>query len=337
MEPVKQEEHKVDVGDVIFYLLLIVALLFFIPFYSGIFEILKYASQIMVGMNTYIGLGGVVLGLSNVLVGFKKKISVVKILGLLVMIGCMLLPFYEYIGSRSYLKEVLGEYTFDKLLVIAHNDCEMEKQLQAEVASKFSSELGEEGEIDVDNLSTTDPTNGTIKDKIRCMPSTTHLMYRIAYKDSRGCDRIIVYDGKNNFVESLSLESYKILNEELEDYLNFKKGKGKASHNLKFYSKGKGFVDITNSNLITEKIALPYPSTIMIDNFYQDSRLIVELTFELAVDKTLAKEIVEELDEKFSQPITAIIHYGKNTEYYFQKNWYQENENTFIKRLSGNA
>ncbi len=337
MGPIKQEECKVDVGDIIFYILLVVTLLFLIPFYSGIFEILKYASQIMVGVNTYITLGGAFLGFAVILIGFKKKLSFIKIIGLFVMVGFLLVQFYSYIGNRGYFKESLGNYTFDKLLVIAHNDCEMEKQMQAEVANKLSSEIGEEGEIDVDNIPTTDPTDGTIKDKIRCMPSTTHLIYKIAYKDSRGIDRNILYDGKNNFEDALSLESYKILNEELEDYLNSKKGKGKVFHKFKIYSTGKGFIDLTNSILISEKVSMPYPGKITIDNFYQDSRLVLELNFDLVIDKTLAKEIVKELDEKFQDSLIAIIHYGKNTEYYFQGQWYQELESAFIKRLSGNV
>lgn len=337
MEPVKQENVKVDIGDVIFYILTIIILIFLIPFYSGIIEILKYASQLMVGVNIYIALGGVALGFSIIVVGFKKKMSPIKIIGLLFMTGCLLYPFYDYIGNRGYFKEVLGNYTFDELVVIAHTDCEMEKQMQAEVANKFSVEFGEDVEVNADNIETTDPTDGTIKDKLRCMPSTTHIVYKISYKDKKENERVIVYDGKNNFSDMILLESYKILQEDLEEYLNSKKNGGKISYQLKLYSNGRGIIDVDNNTLLSEKVKLPYPSNISIDNFYQDDRLILDISFELNVNKDLAHEIVEDLIEIENKDIPVIIHYGQSTEYYFKGNWYKETEKELYKKISGNV
>ena len=109
MGPSNRDEGKMGICDIVFIILLVLMLLFLIPFYSSILDILKLASQFMVGADTYIGLLGFILGFFMGKIIVKRSIDISFLLcliyalisfGLMLLIGSLKYVFYDYMYSN---------------------------------------------------------------------------------------------------------------------------------------------------------------------------------------------------------------------------------------------
>ncbi len=333
MGPSNRDEDKLSVGDIIFLVILLVIVIFLIPFYSSIFEVLKLAFQIMVGIDTYIGLLGSIMGLFMLFLGFKHKNCFIKIVGLCLSFAFLLSPFYEYLGSRNYLKKTLGNYTFSGLTVVQPTSCELEQKVQDKIVNTINDQFG--SELDIEGVEVTNPssTGGSWKDKIKCMQVETHYVYKISYKDFYDESRTILYDGRENFDSMLRLQSYEIIQEKMANYLDDYKELGKVSHQFKFYGQGRGIRNLDRSSVISEKISFPTPNKITLNNFYQDNRLILEITFQNLKDKNKVYELVRNLEDTSKGTFPVIVHYGNTSEYYMRGIWYPFNEKDLVEKL----
>ncbi len=333
MGPSNRDEGKMGVGDIVFLVILVVILIFLIPFYSSIFNVLKLAVQFMVGADTYVGLLGSLLGFFMLFLGFKHRNSIIKIFGLLLMFIFILNPFYEYLGNRKHLQESLGKYTFQGLSVIQPDSCQLEEKVQMKMVDTWNTQFGSDLDIEGVQTSPLPKSDASWKEKLRCMPVETHYVYKISYKDAFDENRTILYDGKENFNAMLKVHSYEILYEKIGDYLKDIQGIGKFEYYFKISSQGKGLLILDRSSVVNENVIIPTPNKITLKNFYQDKRLALEIYFKNLKDKDKIYQLVNDLEEKSEYPFPIIIHYGNFSEYYLRGIWYPYSENELITRL----
>lgn len=333
MGPSNRNEGKIGIGDIVFLVILVVILIFLIPFYSSIFNVLKLAVQFMVGADTYIGLLGSLLGFFMLFLGFKHSNSIIKIFGLILMFAFLLNPFYEYLGNREHLKKSLGKYTFQGLTVIPPDSCQLEEKVQDKMIDTWNSQFG--SELDIEEIGPTPlpKSDASWKEKLRCMPVETHYVYRISYTDAFDENRTILYDGKDNFNAMLKVQSYEILYEKIGDYLDEIQGIGKYNYHFKISIQGKGLLTLDRSSVVNENVIIPTPNKITLKNFYQDKRLILEIQFKNLKDKNKIYQLINDLEEKSEYAFPIIVHYGTTSEYYLRGVWYPYLEKEFITRL----
>lgn len=334
MGPSNQDEGKMTIIDILFLIVLVVIAIFLIPFYSSIFEVLKLAIQFMVGVDTYIGLLGVLLGAFMLFLGFKQRNSAIKIFGLLLVFAFIVSPFYEYLGNRKYIKNALGKYTFHSLSVIQPDGCQLEEKVKDKMSDTFQSEFG--SDLDIESVPTTPvpKSDASWKEKLRCMATETHYVYNISYTDAAGEKKIIAYDGKENFNEMLKIHSYEILYQELGEHLETIPNMGKIDYQLKLYIQGRGILPLDRTSVVSEKVVLPSPNKITLKNFYQDKRILLEFHFEKAKDKNQVHQFVKELEENSEGTFPVIVSYGNTKEYYLRGSWYPYNEQEFMLRIT---
>ena len=325
MGPSNRDEGKMGICDIVFIILLVLMLLFLIPFYSSILDILKLASQFMVGADTYIGLLGFILGFFMMFLGFKYRNSVIKIFGLLLMFSFLLSPFYGYLGNYHYLKESLGKYTYKGLEVILPDDCMVEKKEEPKNSNTFES--GMDSNFSFFNNSS------SWKDKMKCMSTETHYVYKISYRNDFQEEKMILFDGKENFDKMMRVQSYEIVYEKMGDYFSSIKGIGKVDYQFKISISGKGILDLDRSTVINEYISFPSPHRVNLSNFYQDSRLILYVKFQTISNQDKVHKVITELEEKSENDFPVIVNYGNKKEYYLRGLWYNFSEKELISKL----
>lgn len=332
MIPSKKDEGKVSAGDILFLVVLILVLLFLIPFYSSIFEVLKLSAQFMVGADTYIGLLGSILGGFMLFLGIKHHNNAIKVFGLLLTFAFLLSPFYTYLGKRNHLKESLGKYTFQGITVIQPDSCQLEEKAAEKISDTFQTQFG--SDLDIDSVESTPlpKSNASWKEKLRCMATETHYVYKITYQDAFDEKRTILYDGDENFDNALKVHSYEILYGKIGEYLEEYEP---LHYQLKVYGQGKAPTELNRTSVINEKINLPNPNEITLKNFYQDKRLVLEIWFQRLKDKNKIHQLVSDLEEKSVTDFPVIIHYGNTSEYYLRGLWYPFLEKEFITKLIG--
>ena len=332
-ESMEPKKGKWNLGDILFFLLLFGILLFLIPFYSSLGEIFWLAVQFEVGTDTYISILGFLLCVFILFLGIKHKNSITKIFSLLLAFVFLLGPFWGYFEDKPYLNQIFSSYRFKKIKVIPPEECELDKNVQEHISNKLEQEYGEDMHIDVETMKPTN-TRKSVKDKIRCMPSHTHYTYLIEYKDTAGEKRTIVYDGKDTFYDNMLEDSFEITYASVGAY--FKQTSTERNVSYRFYLyKDKKLVEMTRGNVISEKLSFPYPSEVSIQNFNQDTRMVLDITFSILVKQAEAHSRVEKLEEETRYPLHAIIHYGKTVEYYAGGKWYSS-EADFLKKLEDN-
>lgn len=335
MGPANRNDDKLSVGDIVVFVLFFGMAIFLIPFYSSIFEVLKQAGQMTVGVNTYLGIFGVIFGFFLFSLGIRNRNNAIKIFSLCLTFFFLLFPFYGYFSNRTYFKETLGDYKFGKIVIVQPDDCELIKEAQQNISDKLTNQFGNDLDFDVEvdySYSNYVTSNTSYKQRIACMPSKTHYVYKLTYKDVYGSERTILYDGKENFDVLLVVSSYEIMNDEVGTFLMEEANVEHGSYQFKIYSNGSGLVPLTRKNSVSEKLHLPYPSVISLNNFYKDKRLVLDVEF---FDRETAYQTIEKLWSESGSQFPVIIHYGKNTEYYFEGTWYRESEQQLFERMKG--
>ncbi len=322
-------KKKIGIGDALFIILLIGMLIFMIPFYSSIFDIVSLAAQFMVGSDTYICILGFVFSIFLIILGTKYKNSTTRIFALILGFVFIMSPFWGYIKERSYFRRTFSSYHFKGITVIQPDECGLVQKTQEQISQKLEEEYGEDMHIDVEKVT---PINNTLKEKLKCMPSKTNYAYLIEYKDSSGQTRTITYDGEKNFDKRMAVASYEIMYTSIGDFFQEKQPDRKVDYQFYFYDKVNGLRTMTRGNLVENKISFVYPATLTLNNFNQDKRLVLDATFSILAHPEEIHHIIEELDQNSEYPLRSIVHYGKTQEYYIDGKWYTK-ESEFLQKM----
>lgn len=328
MGPKKQ---KTDAGDVIFVILLVIMLLFLIPFYKSILDIFILSAQLMVGTNTYLGLLGLVFSLFVMFLCFKHNSGIGKVFSLILAFVFLLAPFMDFFNEISYFKQTFTDYHFKGIRVIQPDECEVAQKVQNQMIEKLENEYGGDLEMEPEKIV---PKDTSTKEKIKCMPSKTHYAYLIEYTDSYGEKRTVVYDGRDNLDKSLKAQSYDVLYSYMNSYFEQKISNRKTDFQFYIYTKANGLEKLDRSNIVTERVEIPYPTELNLENFNQDKRFVLDVTFALVINSSEIHSIIEELDHKTPNPLSVVVHKGSTSEYYVGGNW-TSSESNFLKQIEG--
>ncbi len=326
-------KRKINIGDVIFGTLLVGMLLFMIPFYSSIIDIIMLSAQFMVGSDTYVCILGFLFCVFLIFLGIKYKNNATKIFALILGFAFIMSPFWGYLKERKYFDRTFSTYHFKGITVVLPDTCGVAQKAEEQLANKLEEEYGEDMHIDVDKIPMP-IKNSTFQEKLKCMPTKTQYAYLIEYKDANGQSRVITYDGEDTFDSHMAVSSYEIMYTNIGDFFSQKQPDRKVEYHFYFYDKQDGLKEMTRGNLVEKKISFVYPSLLTLQNFNQDNRLVLDVTFSILVHQEEAHQMIEELDQNSIYPLHAVIHYGKTTEYYADQKWYGK-ETDFFKKIEG--